>query len=635
MVELPTLKEYEILAEIGRGGMGAVYKARQVRLDRMVALKVIRLSYLAGDDYEVLRRFEREARAVAALRHPNVVLIYDFDQHEDLYYITMELVNGQSLTQQVREEGPLAVEMACEYMRQTAMGLQHAFENGMVHRDIKPANLLVQKPFTALFPFGTIKILDMGLVYFPAKKDDSQLTVHGTVIGTPDYMSPEQTLDSHCVDIRSDLYSLGCTFYFLLAGKPPFGDFPLMKKLLHHQTQPHKSIHELRPDVPAPVAAVLDKLLAKQQEDRFQTPWEVAEALSQTMPADDSSIHSSPRPMSIFDTMGQLGDAGATFLSDGAKLAPSEAKEPPTAERFAVLKQHQGAVTALAFAPSRRVLASGGADGALRMWSLGSNPDDRVLESAHPAAISQLAFAGDSEMLASASGSHEGVIRLWMCHGTHAQAAGQVSLGATSVLALRFSPDMRMLAAGGSDTCIRIWDVRLASPKLLTTLEGHQTDITHLAFLPDGSLMASASKDGVVRVWDLTKFWSKEVAIFKGDWGQVGCLDVADGLVIVGGLDQKIHLCDLTESPERIRQTRTEHGSIIRLVNTDYKGETVLSACDQGQVRLWKLPTGKTLREWQLPPSSRTCLAATLDDRYLAAGNANGSISLFRLYPKR
>src|SRR5262249_23317439 len=251
----PTVPGYTILAKLGQGGMGQVFKALQTRLDRVVALKVIRQECLLHEP-KAAARFQREAQAAAQLNHPNIIIVYDFNQVDDNYYIAMEYVEGIDLDQMVRDGGPLPVEKACDYIRQAALGLQHAHEEAdMVHRDIKPSNLLIALPkkeigMSGYYPLpngrlkanpavipppgapkrsagsaedGVLKILDMGmaLLLHSADPDSAHQTMQGTLMGTPDYISPEQAMDSHQVDIRADLYSLGCTFYFLLAGRPP------------------------------------------------------------------------------------------------------------------------------------------------------------------------------------------------------------------------------------------------------------------------------------------------------------------------------------------------------------------------------------------------------------------------------
>lgn len=273
MVKEIVLGPYILLDVLGAGGMGRVFKARNWKLNRIVALKVIRQERSA--DPEVNRRFLREIQAAAKLSHPNVVAALDADQIDDTICLAMEYVDGIDLSRLVKKHGPLPPIEACEYIRQAALGLQHAFERGFVHRDIKPSNLMLARD-------GVLKLLDMGLMRRDrlASEPLSDLTRAGMVIGTPDYIAPEQARDSQIVDIRGDLYSLGCTFYFLLTGHPPFprGRTPL-EKALAHQVEVPRLVTELRPEVPAGVAAVVRKLLAKRPENRMQTPAELAAAL--------------------------------------------------------------------------------------------------------------------------------------------------------------------------------------------------------------------------------------------------------------------------------------------------------------------------------------------------------------------
>jgi serine/threonine-protein kinase len=278
------LGPYVILEKLGEGGMGHVYKARNWKMNRLVALKVIRKERLGKPG--AIQRFYREARAAAQLSHPNVVHAFDADQVRDTHMLVMEYIDGPDLAKLVKEKGPLPVPLACEYIVQAARGLQHAHERGLVHRDIKPSNLLVTlrraggvSPPLAGEP--VVKILDMGLARLDEAGDDSlsSLTQEGSVVGTPDFVSPEQSLNSRCVDIRGDLYSLGCTFYYLLAGQVPFPGGSLAEKLLKHQLQAPAPLEQFRPDVPMPVAAIVARLMAKQPEQRFQTPAELVHVL--------------------------------------------------------------------------------------------------------------------------------------------------------------------------------------------------------------------------------------------------------------------------------------------------------------------------------------------------------------------
>jgi serine/threonine protein kinase len=270
------LGSYVLLERLGEGGMGQVFKARNWKLGKVVALKVIRKERL--DSPDAVRRFEREVRAAAALSHPNIVHAYDADQIGGTHLLVMEHVEGGTdLARLVKANGPLSVAQACEYVRQAALGLQHAHERGLVHRDVKPQNLLLGTDAKV------VKVLDMGLARLDHTRPDdrsSTVTQEGAVMGTPDYIAPEQALESHTVDIRADLYSLGCTLYFLLTGRVPFPGGSLTEKLLKHQMHQPRPVEELRPEVPPTVAAVVRKLMAKAPADRYQTPAELAATLA-------------------------------------------------------------------------------------------------------------------------------------------------------------------------------------------------------------------------------------------------------------------------------------------------------------------------------------------------------------------
>jgi serine/threonine-protein kinase len=279
--------QYRILDQLGRGGMGRVFKAVHQTMNRVVALKVVASSLVKNERAQQM--FMREVRAAARLMHPNIVTAYDANQIGDRHYMVMEFVDGPNLEHLVRDKGPLAVGLACEFVRQAALGLQFAHEMGMVHRDIKPANLLVQ---AMSGPDGKasrciIKILDFGLARLQEPKPGQTLPTHGSiethqnmVVGTPDYLSPEQAKDLHKADIRSDLYSLGCTLHFLLAGQVPFPGGQAIEKLVRHNTDEVASLDTLRADVPPEVAQIVRKLMAKSPADRFQTPADLANALA-------------------------------------------------------------------------------------------------------------------------------------------------------------------------------------------------------------------------------------------------------------------------------------------------------------------------------------------------------------------
>jgi serine/threonine-protein kinase len=277
------LGSYVLLKRLGEGGMGEVYKARNWKLGKTVALKLIRKQRITDSD--MLRRFQREVRATAQLNHPNVVHAYDCDEAGGKHFLVMEFVDGVDLSYYVKKHGPLTVAQACDCIRQAALGLQHAFECGLVHRDIKPHNLLVTRTSGDGTSQGAmVKILDMGLARSsqPAGEEDTttSMTKEGAVMGTLDYIAPEQAMDAHSADTRADLYSLGCTFYYLLTGKLPFPGGSAMEKLLRHQNKQPTPVEELRPKLPPAVVSIVNKLMAKRPEDRYQTPAELVATLS-------------------------------------------------------------------------------------------------------------------------------------------------------------------------------------------------------------------------------------------------------------------------------------------------------------------------------------------------------------------
>jgi serine/threonine protein kinase len=268
--------KYRVLDLLGQGGMGAVYLCEHAIMRRLVALKVLPEDKLAQPG--ALERFQREARAVAALDHPNIVHAYDMDCDEKLHFMVMEYVDGLSLEQIVskhyKDQGMDPVR-AAHYMNQAALGLEQAHAGGWVHRDIKPANLLLDR-------HGVIKILDMGLSRLFAD-DVEQLTQKydgGSVLGTADYIAPEQALNVSKVDIRADIYGLGGTFYFILTGRPPFEKGTIAQKLMYHQTREPDSLLRIRPDLPPELVAVVNKMMAKDPNQRYADPTAIVEALA-------------------------------------------------------------------------------------------------------------------------------------------------------------------------------------------------------------------------------------------------------------------------------------------------------------------------------------------------------------------
>ncbi len=282
------LGQYRILEELGQGGFGCVYKARHTLMNRDVALKVIAPQFV--EDSQARARFRREVLATTQLQHPNIVLAYDADEVDDILFLAMEYVDGANLHALVQKQGPLPLGLACAMMHQAARALQYAHEKGMVHRDIKPANVLVPRLADAqLFPEAMgvffpslatfantplVKIVDFGLARLHPQRTAHSLTLDkdNGFIGTPDYVSPEQARNVHDVDIRADLYSLGCTFYFALTGQRPFKGQTALEIVVQHLEKEAEPLESFRPEVPPALAGIIRRLMAKKRAQRFQSP---------------------------------------------------------------------------------------------------------------------------------------------------------------------------------------------------------------------------------------------------------------------------------------------------------------------------------------------------------------------------
>jgi tRNA A-37 threonylcarbamoyl transferase component Bud32/uncharacterized protein YjhX (UPF0386 family) len=270
------LGNYVLLEKLGQGGMGEVYKARHRRMDRIVAVKLLSAAALRSE--ELVRRFQREVRAAARLCHPGIVTAYDADEAEGRHFLVMEYVDGADLATLVRQAGPLPAPEAVECLRQAAAGLEYAHAQGVIHRDLKPSNLLLDRS-------GTVKLLDLGLARLdePADNDTvaaASLTGSGQVMGTADYMSPEQAGDCRTVDRRTDIYALGCTLFFLLTGRPPYHGPSWLDTIVAHRSQPIPSLRDSLPDVPPGLDAVYQRMLAKKPEERYESMQAVRSALA-------------------------------------------------------------------------------------------------------------------------------------------------------------------------------------------------------------------------------------------------------------------------------------------------------------------------------------------------------------------
>jgi serine/threonine protein kinase len=331
---------YQVLDRLGQGGMGTVYKARHRRMRRVVAIKILSRDVAKSENF--VKRFQREVEAVARLSHPNIVMAHDADEAEVGHFLVMEFVDGRDLASEVEKRGPLPVEEALDCILQAARALEYAHSRGIIHRDIKPANLLRDVN-------GVVKVADLGLARFEEgfgkPEAASALTQAGTVMGTADFMSPEQAMGAANIDHRADIYSLGCTLHFLLLGKPPYEGPTLMAVLLKHRDAPIPSLTAARSDVSAELDALLRLMLEKAPADRSQTMTEVVRVLEAIL-ADFREHGTRPDAGLVIEV-----DSGSTGVWEGQTnigAAPPQAQQTTPAVTAPAL-----AVKVLLVEPSR------------------------------------------------------------------------------------------------------------------------------------------------------------------------------------------------------------------------------------------------------------------------------------------
>jgi eukaryotic-like serine/threonine-protein kinase len=546
------LGSYELLELLGRGGQGVVFKACHQLMDRPVALKIIRNKSLAHP--QVIARFLREMKTTSRLKHGNAVLVHDAGEHGDTLFLAMEFVEGIDLSKLVKQRGPLPVAEACTYVCQAAQGLQHAHELHLVHRDVKPSNLLLDHEQSV------VKILDLGLsrLYQIGRETcvSDLLTSEGELLGTPDYIAPEQIVNSHRADIRADIYGLGCTLYYLLTGQPPFPGGSFMQKLMAHTHDAPRPVSTFRADLRDGLERVLDRMMSKDPADRYPTPAEIAQVLAPfagsavavlsppdgvaatlaaaplappTWPIDlDAPLpvapprrHRPPVPMILVLLL-----AGALLLGLTVHLVRSGRGEPtietkatgvavnvpPRVDRVTVIppttgrksgevrrfEGHTGAVRSVAFSPDgQRALSGSGwpqGDRTMRLWEVASGRELRRFEG-HTDQVINVVFSPDGRR--ALSGSSDRRLQLWDVEsGLELRRFDGHAGGVNSVA---FSPDGQRALSGGDDRTIRLWDVE--SGRELYGFAGHTDRVLSVAFSPDGRHALSGGADRTVRLW--------------------------------------------------------------------------------------------------------------------------------------
>jgi eukaryotic-like serine/threonine-protein kinase len=669
--ELARHERYRVVRLLGEGGMGSVYEAEHRVMQRSVALKVINRAYTTRP--AAVERFRREVRAAARLSHPNIVTTYDAEDAGDTHFLVMEYVEGISLGRLVKELGPLLVAEACEYIRQAALGLQHAHERGMVHRDVKPDNLILVASPVASAP-GVVKVLDFGLAALTAERGGG-LTDTNVVMGTPDYMAPEQAEDPRTADIRADVYSLGCTLYYLLTGKVPYPAPTSLLKVLAHRERPVPSVRQVRPDVPAELARVPARLLAKKPEDRYQTPREVAaalEAFTKQRPVDSSdtvalqrrgeSLHRLRRRLLVAELAALLlvgvtvaGVSVYRIQTDKGELVITTESD----DVEVIIKQGGEVVRVIDTKTNKSItLRSGNYELELKGAPKGLklNIDKATLTRGEtvlakiervakpkPAAevkvgeirrfgaenhrVIRLALSPDGRRVLTASA--DGTARYWDI--ATGKEIHRLPGEAGEVYGAAVSPDGAKLLTCGDDRLIHVWDA--ATGKELKQLKGHTTTVTGVAFSPDGQQVVSASWDLTVRLWNLDS--GELTSTLEGHTdGLQGAVFSPDGKRVASwAFDKTVRLWDVKDRKEiRCLQGHTE---MVRAAAFSPDGSRLLSgsyaAGGKGSLNLWEVPTGKLLLTIGDIPGGVHGLAISADGQRALSGGPAGLVQYWDL----
>lgn len=679
-------KKYRLLECLGSGGMGSVYLCEHLRMQRLVAIKI--LPAAQARDAANLERFYREARAVAALNHPNIVRAHDIDQDKDLHYLVMEYVEGNSLQAIIKKHGPMDAVRAAHYIAQAAAGLQHAHQSGLVHRDIKPANLLLERS-------GTLKVLDLGLARFFHEGNDQLTRKHdaGSVLGTADYLSPEQALDSHGVDIRADIYSLGATFYYLLAGHAPFHDKTVPQKLVCHQMRQPPPITVLRNAAAAGLAAVLERMMAKKPEERYQEPKDVVEAL---LPWTARPIPAPPDA----EMPRQRGRRPAAKTSAAERATLPDITESPTA----ITKPSSDTPRTDATRADRPRVdgpnssALGGPQSATSptmITTSASTPSDPsatvvtssaelfapfVVETPSDSLISEdsVFFAQFTARSASSRKLARPRSRRWLIalaalvlvvgvglggwlikdqffyvadppvngappdnsvkpavdiakldYRAGSSPFGQVLRSITGlsapVTAVALAPDGQKLIVATTDRTPRLYDTKTGK---LENMIGHSKAVHAIAFAPGGETALTASADKSLCLWDIKYSAGVMQSKMTGPTKALNCVAYVpfSNQAVSGGDDNLIHVWDLGQG--KVIRTGTGHAQPVLAIAAAPDGRRVLSGSADATARLWDLAQPKEVQQWKDHTGSVTAVAFAPESRLAATGGEDGLIVL-------
>jgi len=604
-----TIGRYELERELGRGGMAVVYLARDPAMKRQVAIKILPREFTFDALFRA--RFQREAEVIAALEHSYIVPIYDIGEEDNQPYLVMRYLPGGTLQDKLLA-GPLDLATLDRIITRLADALAEAHGRQIVHRDLKPANVLFDARHEAY-------LSDFGI----AKVSESVAFTGTGILGTPEYMSPEQARGIKDLDRRSDVYSLGIVIFQALTGQMPYRAETPMGAAVAHITEPVPEVLRFKPDLPPACDALIRGALAKNPNERFSSAEEVARAMH-TIVANPNATLVLPAQVSV------PPPAPATVVTPvvgqkGIRLALQNQRQfaPETIiESWLPLKGHQDAVWGIAFSPNSKLLASASSDQTVRLWFPEAGMTHQILRG-HTDAAWCVAFSPDGNQLV--SGGRDNLIHIWDAMSGRKL---QTWVGTNAVVSVAYNPDGQTIAAGNGDGVIQLWSV--TSGQLTRTLRGHSGRVSSLVYSPDGRVLASGGSDGMVRLWNASGLTGQLRPPVERQTSYIWSLAFSrDGHWLACSANQAVRLWDYLSG--KLTATLEGHSGSVNGLGFSPDVKWLASGGDDKKVNLWDMATSKVACVLEEHTAAVNGVAFSPDGRYLAAASESGIVQTWML----